>query len=89
MDQAGSDRDVSTGQEAQAGPAKEPTTRQEAAILIANLRSDIGGLTKEEEEATLPAVLKALKSVRRKLAASLNVYDFFKYLRAKCMLIHV
>ena len=49
-------------------------SRAQAAALIADVRADNGGISREDREATPPAVLRALASVRRKLAGATKMY---------------
>ncbi|MCJ1398278.1 hypothetical protein MMC11_001475, partial [Xylographa trunciseda] len=48
-------------------------SREEASELIADVRVENGGISREDREATRPEVLRALTSVRRKLAGATKI----------------
>ena len=45
-------------------------TQEQASEVIANIRADNGGISKEDRDVTPARVLNALKNVRRKLAGA-------------------
>ena len=49
-------------------------SREAACALIADLRAENGGISREDREATPTTVLKALASVRGKLAGATKMY---------------
>jgi hypothetical protein len=49
-------------------------SREAARVLIGKIREENGGISPEDRAVSLPSVLRALESVRRKLGAATKTY---------------